>query len=377
MWHTHTKGVMTQVFVDFKRKRLFFIFMTCTFVLFHPLSWYKGSEVRRASTRVVCYNKVGVSKSLAWVWDSHCGVYEYLSIPVLSKHYFATRLVQLPIVSLRDFDRSSTDGTKGAILWTQTVRPKTEDHRLECHPLSGRKHGVGSVECEVGALLWPHAVVKWRRGTSFTKKIVKRRSQVSQEHTNTVCGGYTETQGSLGIFICSRETRLYQFSHYPVKNTKRRKGLLQTRLGSVALFRWSLLDFPLHDVVHHWLKVYQVWVHHPMSPYTSLDHQQGPTGAGIYHYHFRRIVPHAGDGKIQVVEWLSTQENQQQHFQVSRKYRVRHNTHQGCGQQDSSGKDFQLQRIQDHSLKVLKTDVKGSKCNNCDGCVIHSVVSPQ
>jgi hypothetical protein len=132
MWHTHTKGVMTQVFVDFKRKRLFFIFMTCTFVLFHPLSWYKGSEVRRASTRVVCYNKVGVSKSLAWVWDSHCGVYEYLSIPVISKHYFATRLVQLPIVSLRDFDRSSTDGTKGAILWAQTERPKTEDHRLEC-----------------------------------------------------------------------------------------------------------------------------------------------------------------------------------------------------------------------------------------------------
>jgi hypothetical protein len=42
--------------------------------------------------------------------------------------------------------------------------------------------------------------------------------------------------------------------------------------------------------------------HHPMSPYTSLDYQQGPTGAGIYHYHFRRTVPHHGDGKLQVVE---------------------------------------------------------------------------
>jgi hypothetical protein len=182
-------------------------------------------------------------------------------------------------------------------------------------------------------------VEKWYE---FHKKNVNRRSQVSQEHTNTVCGGYTEAQGSWGFFYWG---------------------------GKPGRFRF-------HDVPH-WLKVYQVWVHHPMSPYTPLDHQQGPTGAGIYHYHFRRIVPHAGDGKIQVVEWLSTQENQQQHFQVSRKYRVRHNTHQGCGQQDSSGKYFQLQRIQDHSLKVLKTDVKGSKCNNCDGCVIHSVVSPQ
>ena len=190
--------------------------MTCTFVLFHPLSWYKGSEVRRASTRVVCYNKVGVSKSLAWVWDSHCGVYEYLSIPVLSKHYFATRLVQLPIVSLRDFDRSSTDGTKGAILWAQTERPKTEDHRLECHPLSGREHGVGSVECEVEALLWPHVVVQWRRGTSFTKKMWKGNPRCPK-NTQILCAEDIRRRKGVGVFfIGGGNPVVFRFMTFPI-----------------------------------------------------------------------------------------------------------------------------------------------------------------